>query len=361
MRLVPELAMVLSSVCVLGFLISEMGFSQIPVLYPIGVWLHEYWFADYHERYKRNFGNYAIDGPPLVAVPGVDGPQNWPYAAAAPNRIPLQYTDQYVQVAHSSSKYTPVDGVGGVVKSPIKDNNGSVRYCFPQAQEPNDYIANRFLGKGFGGDYANLQNVGEEGKAEVEYNKNVFKDGTPFLMAAIGKDKSNDPRWATRTKYGSLMPGKQLLVPLTTKNTGHISNNPQVDGVFEPERDYSGLEYLTPLDQTTLEFQSLANGTVPRPPWYEQDFQSNYLPPTAPGSCGAWVGDDPYITRGENQTYDHEYIMPEFTTPTVSGGPHGVTGWGEPVTGLQADPNPRDMQYDYIATQLMQENPIPKK
>ncbi len=50
--------------------------------------------------------------------------------------------------------------------------------------------------------------------------------------------------------------------------------------------------------------------------------------------------------------------MPEFTTPIGAGGPHGVTGWGEPVTGLKSDPSPREMQYNFIETQLMQENPI---
>ena len=90
MRLVPELAMMLSGICIIGFFVSEMGFSQIPVLYPIGVWLHEYWFADYHERYKRHYGQYVIDGPPLIVTPGDSGPQNWPYAAAAPNTLVLQ-------------------------------------------------------------------------------------------------------------------------------------------------------------------------------------------------------------------------------------------------------------------------------
>jgi len=357
MRLVPELAMIFSSVCVFSFLVSEMGFSQIPILYPIGVWLHEYWFADYHERYKRNYGNYAIDGPPLIAVPGDGGPQNWPYAAAAPNTIPLQYTDQYADVAHSSSKYTPVDGVGGVVKGAIKQNNGSVLYCFPQAQEPNDYIANRFLGKGFGGSYANLVNVGETGKAETEYNKNVFKDGSPFVMAAIGKGFPNDPRWGSRPKYSSTNPAQQLLVPLTTTNTGPINQNPQVTGVFQPNRDYSGGEYAIS-DPNSLESQSLT-GTSRRPPWYRQDYEANFIDPKhESGNSGAWVGDDPYITYTQNQDYGYEYAMPEFTTPIGAGGPHGVTGWGEPVSGLHADPSPRDMQYNFIETQLMQENPI---
>lgn len=361
MRLVPEIAMFISGISILGFLISELGFSQIPVLYPIGVWLHEYWFADYHERYKRNYGNYAIDGPPLIAVPGDSGPQNWPYAAAAPNTVPIQYSDQYAEVAHSSSKYTPVDGVGGVVKGTIKDNDGSVRFCFPQAQNPNDYIANRFLGKGFGGSYANLVNVGEMGKTEVEYNKNVFKDGSPFVMAAIGKDQQNDPRWSTRPKYMSTNQSNQLLVPLTTTNTGPINQNPQVSGVFQPNRDYSGQEY-SQLEPTTLEYQSLNSaGTGTRPPWYRQDFEANYIQTGTTGKSGAWVGDDPYIGNTQNQNYGYEYIMPEFTTPIGSGGNHGVTGWGEPVSGLQASPSPRDMQLNFIETQLMQENPISVK
>lgn len=357
MRLIPTLAMILSSTCVLGFLVSELGFSQIPVLYPIGVWLHEYWFADYQERYKRHYGNYAIDGPPLVVTPGDGGSQNWPYAAAAPNYIPLQYSDQYAEVAHTSEKYTPIDGVGGVVKSSLKQagQDGSVKYCFPQATEPNDYIANRFLGKGFGGSYQDLVNVGAEGKAEVEYNKEVFKKGTPFMMAAIGKDKQNDPRWGERAQYGSTLDGAQLLVPLTTTNTGAMPYNPQVSGVYQPNRDYSGGEYVQG-DHTSLEYQSLT-GTTTRPPWYKQDFEAEYISGN-PGRCGAWTGDDPYITNQQAQNYPYEYIMPEFTTPTGAGGPHGVTGWGEPVTGLKSDPDPRSMQYNFIETQLMQENPI---
>ncbi len=357
MRLVPELAMMLSGICIIGFFISEMGFSQIPVLYPIGVWLHEYWFADYHERYKRHYGQYAIDGPPLIVVPGDSGPQNWPYAVPAPNVIPIQYSDQYSEVAHSTSKYTPIDGVGGVVKDTIKDGeqNGSVKYCFPQAQEPNDYIANRFLGKGFGGSYQNLVNVGESGKAEVEYNKNVFKDGTPFMMAAIGKDLPNDPRWGIRAKYHSNAPGTQLLVPLTTTNIDQHANS-QVYGVYQPNRDYSGGEYKHG-DPTSLEYQSLGAGVSNRQPWYQQDFQGNYLGANA-GRSGAWTGDDPYITNQQNQIYDYEYIMPEFTTPINTISPHGATGWGEPTTGLHAEPSPRDMQYNFIGTQLTQENPI---
>jgi len=356
MRLVPELAMMLSGICIIGFFVSEMGFSQIPVLYPIGVWLHEYWFADYHERYKRHYGQYAIDGPPLIVTPGDSGPQNWPYAAAAPNTIPLQYSDQYSEVAHSSSKYTPVDGVGGVVKDTIKDGeqNGSVKYCFPQAQEPNDYIANRFLGKGFGGSYQNLVNVGEAGKAEVEYNKNVFKDGTPFMMAAIGKDLPNDPRWGIRAKYQSNAPGKQLLVPLTSTNIDQHPNS-QVTGIYQANRDYSGGEYKQG-DHSSLEYQSLT-GVSNRAPWYQQDFQGNYLGANT-GRSGAWTGDDPYITNQQNQSYPYEYIMPEFTTPLNTLSPHGATGWGEPTTGLKSDPSPRDMQLNFIETQLAQENPI---
>ena len=245
--------------------------------------------------------------------------------------------------------------LGVLLKVLSKQGDGSIKFCFPQAQEPNDYIANRFLGKGFGGGYANLVNVGEMGKAEVEYNKNVFKDGSPFVMAAIGKDQQNDPRWGTRPQYVSANATNQLLVPLTTTNTGDIHQNPQVEGVFQPNRDYSGGEYIQG-DPTSLEYQSLT-GTSTRPPWYKQDHEANYISGNT-GRCAAWVGDDPYIANTQNQNYGYEYIMPEFTTPIGSGGDHGVTGWGEPTSGLHATPSPRDMQTNYIETQLMQENPI---
>lgn len=354
--------MLVSGLSIISFLMAELGFSQIPVLYPVGVFLHEFWFCDYQERYKRHYGNYAIDGPPLVLTPGDVGSQNWPYAAAQPSiGVPLQYTDQYITTAHTSEKYTPVDGIGGIVKSTIKDSkvSGNVKYCFPGAQEPNDYIANRFLGKGFSsGGYLDMKNLGDLGKAQVEYNKNVFKKGTPFMVAEIGPNLPNDPRWNLRAKYASANQMNQMLVPLTTKETGGPLANPQVTNVVQPERDYSGSEYPTS-DPTTNEHQSLSN-TFNRPAWYSQTSGAQYLYPNS-GICAAWTGDDPYITSGKNQSYPYEYILPEFTTPMDAGGPHGVTGWGEPWkddSQLKSDPGPRAMQYNYIETQLMQENPI---
>lgn len=361
MRLIPEIAMFLSGFSIISFLMAELGYSQIPVLYPFGVFLHEFWFCDYQERYKRHYGNYAVDGPPLILTAGDSGPQNWPYAAVPAGNIPLQYTDEYTTVARTSEKYTPVDGIGGVVKSTIKDSkvNGTIKYCFPGAQEPNDYIANRFLGQGFSsGTYSDMKDIGSFGKSEVEYNKNVFKAGTPFTTAEIGANLPNDPRWNLRAKYVSTNQINQMLVPLTTKDIGGSINNPQVEGVFQPERDYSGAEYPTS-DPTTSEHQSLS-GAGKRPYWYSQTYKADYLYPNS-GGCGAWIGDDAYITSSKNQNYPYEYILPEFTTPIDAGGPHGVTGWGEPWkddSQLKSVPGPREMQYNFIETQLLNENPI---
>lgn len=368
MRFLPRILMIISSLSIVSFLISEFGYTNIPILYPWGVFMHEYWFADYQERYKRHRGNFAIDGPPLVVSPGESGQIPWPYAAPGvktSSQVPLQYTEQYYEVAHATSKYTPVDGVGGVVKSAIKPKQEptTVKYCYPQAQTPGDYIANRFLGKGFSLGFSSLEEMGLPGKPMVEYNKNVFQDGTPFAMAEIKRGYPNDPRWATRPRYQSNLTGHQLMVPLTSAVAGDGFQNPQVSNVADQPRDYSGAEYTQ--DQvnqglyghTTLEYQSLANTTSSRPSWYKQSEDGEYI--QKPAACAAWPGDLPDIGPQQNQYYNQNFITNTFTSHASA--PMGTTGWGEPsskenqVTGL----SPEDMQRNYIASQLAQENPLP--
>jgi len=364
MRFLPEIAIILSSLSVLSFLISEFGHSNVPILYPWGVWLHEYWFADYQERYKRKRGGpFAIDGPPLIVVPSDGGQMNWPYAAAGQTGVPYQYTDQYAEVTNSSSKYTPVDGIGGVSKSRIKDDPTSLKYYYPEAQAPGDYIANRFLGKGFSQGFASLENVGALGKSEVEYNKNVFQGGSPFVAASIGGGKPEDPRWSSRPIYQSNMLGHQLLVPLTSTAQGDSHRNPQVEQVADRNRDYSGAEYTADekssgvYHSTMPEAQSMGASSH-RPAWYEQKLDGEYMGKQDTPSL-VYAGDLPDINASLNQQYLQTFITNTFTNQAYS--PYGTVGWGEPST--YNNPNtglsPVGMQLNYISGQLDQNNPLP--
>lgn len=349
------------------FSVAELGLNGIPVMYPIGVFLHEYWFADYGERMKRNYGNFAIDGPPLVATPGNLATINYPYVSYYDNGTEDQVPFTYDDALKTKEKYTPVNGLFGVTKNYIRNSPTTLEQCYPDAQEPNEYITHRLLGDDKLG-YQELKNLHE--KNEIGYNTKVFKKGTPFKAAVIGGNKPNDSRWATMSSYQAPWAPESLLIPLTTMDTGAIITNQQV--MYQSNtRDYSGAEEV---EANTLETEAMKDGSA-RPYWYHQDQYGNLSENKQ--YTTVFPGEIPAVQPGSN-LYDSNMAympLPEFTTPKyhqpVLGGSNGYVrgpgegvGWGE--TNTQPSPGPgfptnATQQLDYIQSQLSQDNPIPVK
>lgn len=360
------LTSVLSWIC---FGTAELGLNGIPVLYPIGVWLHEYWFADYSERLKRHYGNYAIDGPPMVATPGQSGTIGYPYVSFTSdgNHGGVFVSMTYDDAIKATEKYTPVNGLFGVTNNYIKGSPTSLELCYPGAQEPNDYIAHRLLGDDVQG-YSGLRDLGV--KSDVGYNKNVFKKGSPFKAAVIGPNVPDDPRWLSMVDYQAPWSPWSLLIPQTTKSGGTWTANQQISYFTNP-RDYSGGErpHEGDLDGTN---EGLAmEHKMTRPYWYQQDQNGNIIDLNS--GCATFPGENPKVMGETLVPNTIGYTpFPEFTTPAanfpIMGGdaysgysPGPGVGWGETNTHSTGNywPSNASQQLDYIQSQLTQENPIP--
>lgn len=350
-----------SFLSIISFAVAELGFSAVPVLYPFGVFLHEYWFADYGERLKAHFGNFPQDGPPLVAVTGTGGGTStftYPYPNANdPFNYYITGVTPYDNAIKNSEQYTPVDGLYGVQsEGTVKANSTELKEYYPAAEAPNDYIAKRLLGEN-ALSYTALMDLGNDPN---NYNQNVFKSGTPFKAAVIGPGKENDPNWASMPNYTASYGDRILQVPQTTKNTGTLNTNQQIEYV-EPQRDYSGNEHAS---ETSLEAKS---GGQIRPPWALTDQDGNYIDENL---SAAWPGENSQI-QAQPQLYPNlsPMIYATFTTPAgaypvlgtgaYSSGQAPV-GWGENYSETpQSQVSPKTQQLDYIDDFLSQPNPIP--
>lgn len=348
MIFLPKLFILTSFFSIFCFLIDESGISQsIPVVSPFGRFLHEYWFADYKYRSMAHRGKFSRANPPLVAVAGQGGPLPWPYASGA-GGSGVTFTDNYQDVLKTTESYTPVNGLYGVTNE--RETDEPLKQYYPDALEPNDYIAARLLGEQSQG-YNDLTYLANN----QVYNTKAFAAGTPFKTAQIGPNNANDPRWTSLPTYASLVPNHGLMVPLTTTNYGGYVLDPQTETLTNV-RDYSGSETQNdPNFANTLEAHTVSQYGA-RPSWYGQDQNANVIPYEG-RSTSVYPGDLPWMTT---PTYINSVqVYPEFTTPksaNVGGSPGQQNlGWGSPAA---ANPYVAPMQLTYIQRQLAQEDPI---
>lgn len=328
---------------------------EIPGLYPFGAFLADWWFHDRLKPGKPHLEHHDSDGPPLVAVPGSVASINFPYPSSyfSP-KPPTQYS--YSSSAKRASTYTPVNGVFGVTNQ--KESDPTIhREYYPNAVQPNDYIAKRFIG-----DQAFFSDLVDVGDPLTLYNKNVFKDGTPFAAARIGGGTPDDPRWMTAAKYN-------LMPPLTSTGAGEASM-PYYPDVLSSVNDYSGGEYAT-------SDQSFANSAeskycVPyRPPWYGQTQYGKSI--EGQKDISSWAGEKASQTVSIlGNSAMNRIVTPQFYDPQYDGNKSVQTssqidfvqwGWGTNNSGVVdnttgASISPNIISTDYIETQLVQENPI---
>jgi hypothetical protein len=357
-----------SLIGIVSFGMWEMDMEEVPVLYNFGSFLALYWFHDKLKPGKAHFGSFAADGPPLVAVSGMGKARPWPYNATTGfTSSGLHYTDNDGTVTvKDASKYTPVDGLYGVSAQKENSRDKRVEY-YPQAQQPNDYIAKVFLGP-----HASWTDLYQMSDPLKVYNKNNFPGTDPFIAAKIGTNQPNDKRWQEASRYEVGGSGTEhLMVPLTSAGTTipAPASFPYVVNPFYPVlqeyvRDYSGAEYqgTDPSYPNSLEMAYCKQGlkTRTRPPWYEQDTIGNVL--TGQNDMAAFPGEDrgdpgydPYNEFGLMSTY------PTYYTPMDQ--PGIATGWGstasKDTTKYWDGLSPDQIQRDYIVSQLSRTEPGP--
>lgn len=399
MTIISSLVVFVSLTGILSFGMWELDMEEVPILYQLGTFLASYWFHDKLKPGKPHYGNFASSGPPLVAVTGTGAARPWPYSDSNGiniGGITFEENDtERSSVSNFSTKntisqYTPVNGLYGVSNVRENSRDKTVEY-YPGAIEPNDYIAKRLLGDH--ADWSDLVGLGPGGDPHL-WNEQVFKDGSPFGAAEIGRDDIDNEKWTLYKRYAAADPSQKLMVPLTSKGTG-IVYNPYWDTQIESERDYSGGEYKQgdpyymsanhELLYTQNTNSSLGTVNAVRPDWYVQYGSSNvnepYMSyPTGATDSAAWPGESGinngivsgvFAAQGMNQT------LPTFYDPQASGqsivdnshssnythGPFYSWGIPQPTTNQPwfNNKSPKDIQIDYIATQLNtgQVGPVP--
>lgn len=364
----------ISKICFIINIIGVVSFSmwdndiEVPLLYPFGKFLGDFWFHDELKPGKPHLEKHELDGPPLVvSVAGGGGNYsnnfNYPFPTTSLGTAGfMQFgTDSgYTDSRKMSEEYTPVNGLYGVTNQRESDPTQKLEY-YPNAVEPNDYIAKRFLGS-----YANWTDLEGMSSKEKPHNTKAFPEQTPFFAAQIGPGKPDDERWKESTKYRSVNQEFPIMPPLTSMGTGmQITTQQGVGYDINTEMsyaDYSGGEY----NQSDTTFQnSKEQGAMEpfRPNWYKQDYQGN---PIDSKYIASWPSEYPNVPTNPGTQSNQNQILPVFYDPQYDGvyAAHSTgreTSWGDPtnqVDTARGNISSSQIQKDYIYTQLAQENPI---
>lgn len=355
----------MSTIGVLGFACWDNDI-EIPVLYSFGQFEAEWWFNDKLKPGRPHLESHDRDGPPLVARSYAGGGGiTFPYPASGITKNMSAagtglFTDTYSESQKSTTSYTPVNGLYGVTNQKETDRTLSTDY-YPNAQEPSQYIVSRLIGPTH--DWASLEDMGD--KLSL-YNTKVFKKGTPFKAAAIGGpgDPTN-AEWKTRDGYQAPYSGMPFMPPLTSTGAGTVYN--QVDGssIARSVNDYSGAEY-DGNDKTFPNSLEDVNVNGYRSPFvYQEDKNAkafNYDQPQIhawPGEYQSGVVLDNNGYRLQAAFHDSQYDGSSIKNES-SQTPYTTYGWGvDTDSPAQGGYYPKQIQKDYIQTQLNQENPIP--
>lgn len=353
MTIVSLLSFLTSFIGVLGFACWDNDI-EVPVLYPFGSFLGQFWFHDFGGSGKIRASDFPQDGAPMVFAVGTGGPIPFPYPSDVNDST--DYSLMYdTSKRMSQTDNTPVDGMYGVTSVKPSTRNKNLVYV-PNAVPKNDYIAKRMLG-----DHANWMDLNNMNQKEI-YNDKVFKDGNPFTAAKIGPNNQDDPRWS-QANYGSSVAGMPFQPPLTSTAAIGYSLPDQMGKASIS--DYSGFEYNDG-DNTSLEAQFCS---APRPFTYQTDSSGN---PINSDKISAYplVTWQPSVNIGTLKPY----ILPSFYDKNFTGamtinGLYGTikTPWGVPtsndgkyISGYKENNTLDGMQYEYVETMLSQENPISK-
>jgi len=346
MTLISTLSIVGMFFSIASYFVWKEDLYSVPVLYPWGVILNEWWFLGRGSqmwRSKLPHANWALDGLPYVASAPLDassiselGKVGFPYASSynpvimqnpagndgnnefeAPevSTINLYNIQQNYEKGEKLEKYTPIKGMYGVEVSE------------PKAMKPNDYIAKALLGPDKSAQDMVLESLNSTGSLDSGvgsvYNQHRFKGGiTPFISQLEGPNAPNDTNWQYLNLYqvptdtGSF----PFMAPLVSTNgginstmyTSHWGNvNNGNTTYYTSQTGYSGSEYPTdPANYGTLEYKT--NITYDRPPWYDRDYIGE-----STGTTATYISAFSGTTSGV--TNDSGWILtPDFTN--IKGG-----------------------------------------
>lgn len=360
MTLISTLSIVSMFFSIVSYFVWKEDLSSVPVLYPWGVFLNEWWFLGRGSqvwRSKLPHVNWALDGLPYVASPPpnittitANGTVGFPYPAAynpdlggngelfgdnppfvaqESSSINLYNIQANYEKSKKLEKYTPIKGMYGVEVSE------------PKAMKPNDYIAKALLGPDKSAQDMVLESLNSTGSLDSGvgsvYNQHRFKGGiTPFISQLEGPNAPNDTNWQYTNLYQVPTDNgpRNFMAPLVSTdggiNSDMLTSHWGTSGTggttyYTSQTGYSGAEYPTdPANYGTLEYKTLTQ--LERPPWYDRDFMGKSIGTTAP-YISAYAGSTAGITD------DGGWILtPDFTN-VKSGLPnpqywYTQYGWG---------------------------------
>lgn len=379
MTVIGILSFLVSITGMVSFLIWDEGLRSVPVLYPFGQFLAEWWFHNYTKTVRGKYGTFKKDDPPLVAYPYTLQNTGFPYNAVEPagiNEVGSTALSYFQTPKTDMKKFTPVDGIGGVTSSKeVAESNPDIYSWYPDAISKTDYITARIMGTGSTYDDWITQ-------GELPHNTRVFKAGTPFGAQNMDANDPNNEKWTELPVYQAAVANGGFWAPLASKGvgdnmvmyegpTGYGSSIYSV-GVNTDTNQYSGGEYNSTdnvydgsREQAYL--QSVWGGA--RPPWYAQN---QYGTPITGKDIQAYTGEFINTEIYSNTSSMQNIVLPSFNDThagtVISGNPQfTVVPWGqnEDVTQSAAGStngqgtNTGTMKSDYINNFLAQSNPIP--
>jgi hypothetical protein len=359
MTLITMLAFLTCTIGVLGFACWDLD-MEVPVLYRFGKFEADWWFHDQLKPGKPHLENHVKDGPPLVAKAGTGGAVPWPYPEGLKSTGSI--TTNWDAKIKIDQKYTPVNGLYGVTNQKETDGSLNLQY-YPNASNPNDYIAQRLLGPQ--ADWTELEQMAD---AKI-FNLSVFKEGTPFGAAEIGSGQMDSDKWDEKPVYTAPGGAYAFMPPLTSTGANRVSFPPPNTYYVRSIADYSGAEY----DGSNQSFPKSKEAQFAlgfRAPTNYQEDQSGNRFQYDQKQISAWAGEypDSNTFAGGTPQAPQNYILPTFydsqfegSTMELGNGSYVTpVSWGSPnATTIQGYNTPA-IQTDYILSQLSQENPIPK-
>jgi len=374
MTIITISVLIMSFIGAASFMCWDNDLEKIPVLYAFGAFLGKWWFHDYLKPGKAHLEYHVSDGPPLVAnITQGSTTTLFPYPEdpwSGTGNVTNACTYNYNNALKINSSYTPINGMYGVTNQKEHEINSNETEYYPNAENPNNYIAKRLLG-----DWANWSDLINMEQQPL-FNRNVFKDGDPFFAAKIGNNNENDPRWDEAPLYTNAAdPSANFQVPLTSKGIGIFPMAPPLELLQVSMNDYSGAENT---QTSTAEYQAMSN--TPRPVWYQQDQYGNPIQSSAisaypsenqgtyeglqwgvPGSTLNIITPafyDPYSNAKYNAFSPGTVFNNDVVIQESWGGNETYVENDVQIPGSTYSLTPSKVQRAYITTQLSQENPI---